>query len=201
MMWDEGLGHFCLLWFLGFLTIFLGLLAEKKLRLSKKITLFCIACGLIAYGTGLMGHTKGLQAGQVLIGLHLLIAAWWAGCLMPLAWYCNEPLDEVKRVMTRFGHIAIAACLILIICGLLLVIQLLPSFTALWTSNFGLMFLLKLIIVISIFTLAARHKLALVPKLNSKRQTALKTSIYAEALVMLFLLITSVVLSQSMTPG
>lgn len=151
---------------------------------------------ILAASFSLSGHPVelGLTA-QVLLTLHVVAMASWAGALWPLYISCRLlPSDKLGLIMHQYGQIAMVIVAILIICGGILIVQLLGSVGELFTSGYGQLVLLKLTLVSSMLLLGAWHKFSLVPELlRSHNPSPLKKSIALEGFICIgVLLVTSI---------
>ncbi|MED5526992.1 MAG: CopD family protein [Pseudomonadota bacterium] len=164
---------------------------------------YALAAIFMAIGGTRNGHSLDMGGvGQVLIALHLLAVGWWLGALYPL-WYLSRTLGgrEAAPIMARFGEDAAVVLVVLFItgCSALILIGVLPE---LGVSPYGKMMAIKLLLVIGVLLLAARHKWKLVPTLAaSPDASALARSIVIEGLVMLSLLAATAYLSLLPGPG
>lgn len=179
-------------------------LSQRKVSLNSARSRFKpsqYALGLIfglilAASFSLSGHPAelGLTA-QVLLTLHVIAMASWAGALWPLYISCRLlPSDKLGLIMHQYGQIAMIIVAILIICGGILIVQLLGSVGELFTSGYGQLVLLKLTLVSSMLLLGAWHKFSLVPELlRSHNPSPLKKSIALEGFICIgVLLVTSI---------
>ena len=134
--------------------------------------------------------------------LHIFAISCWVGALWPLYKSCQLlPKVEVKRLMHQFGQLAIAIILVLLVSGVTLLLQYLNSVAELFTSNYGQLILLKLLLVSGMLLLGAWHKLSLVPQITEKHHlVTLKRSISVEILIAFFVLIITSVFTTLVGP-
>ncbi len=101
-------------------------------------------------------------------------AAWLGGLVMlmvlalPLLARLAEP-DRVRLgagVVVRFSSVAVAAVVVLVITGVYRALAELPSLSALWTTDYGLALLAKLVVFGIMLVLAAWNRLVLHPRLE-----------------------------------
>ncbi len=139
---------------------------------------------------------------KALFMLHIFAISCWVGALWPLYKSCQLlPKVEVKRLMHQFGQLAIAIILVLLVSGVTLLLQYLNSVAELFTSNYGQLVLLKLLLVSGMLLLGAWHKLSLVPKITEKHHVVtLKRSISVEILIAFFVLIITSVFTTLVGP-
>ena len=153
----------------------------------------------------LIGHTSDLSIiSQISISLHVVIIAWWLGSLWPLWLACSFlPNSKLKQVMAEFGRYASYLVLSLIVCGIVVGYQLLGSIHALFFSDYGQVFLIKLVFFSVLIGIASLHKYKLVPQLNSALQGTVKLqgSIKYEIYIAVFVLITTACLTTLVGPS
>jgi putative copper export protein len=141
-------------------------------------------------------HAAARTAAPLLLGIHILAVAFWLGALAPLLILTRrrEP-RALGAVAARFGRIAVAVVAALLAAGAAVLWILLGSFSELWSSGYGCLACVKIVIVACLLTLAAWNKLRLVPRIVAGDPVAvrsLRRSIRAEMLVAaLILLITA----------
>ncbi|MEQ9209642.1 MAG: CopD family protein, partial [Pseudomonadales bacterium] len=167
--------------------------------------LWLIALYALMASFSLIGHTAELNIRvQIALSLHVLVVAWWMGGLWPLWLSCKELDSEgLHSLMHRFGQLAQVAVAVLIATGVFLAIQLLGSVSALWLTDYGQIFLLKLVGVSAILLIGLYHKVRLTPELISKPESSyrLARSIQIEMFVGLLVLLTTAVLTTLVGPS
>lgn len=133
--------------------------------------------GLISfYSFAAIGHVPG--AGglwlQIILVLHLAVAAFWIGVFTPLRMLASrtETLPTAAMLGHQFGIFAIIAVPVLIIAGLAMSWQLLGSVPAMWQTSYGITLLVKIGVVGLLLTLAAMNKLRFVPALELSNRNA-----------------------------
>lgn len=122
----------------------------------------------------LEGHTSDHELRYILgvtVALHLLIAHWWFGALMPLgALLRDADTTHAHGVAVRFGRIAALLVPILGIAGLIALLILVD-----WqidpASTYQQRFALKLVAVTCVLSIAAVNKLWLTPSLKNAPET------------------------------
>ena len=103
------------------------------------------------------GHANGVGA-QLADVLHVLSAAMWGGGILALAWL--RPPDgwnsaEARVLLERFGRVALIAFGITALTGVLRATESLNGVTDLWTTNYGVVLLLKAFGVLLMLGLSA----------------------------------------------
>lgn len=189
---------------LGYSTLFRLLslifisLSTFQWRFAKACTLLGILIFICSFP--LIGHTLVHNHFiAIVLGFHVLSASFWVGSLWPLHQLCKHPDTAlVSRLMSRFGHVAIAWISILLLSGLTLLIVLLPSPYTLLTTLYGEILLTKVVIVLVLLSLAVLNKMIFVPTLSTKpivgNANRLKSVITMEmGLVLLILFATTII--------
>lgn len=165
-----------------------------------------LGAACVALSFGLTGHaTRDPQwALLVLITIHLLAVNFWFGALLPLYQLSKPGLDTVEaaRLSHRFGQQASIIVPILIAVGGVFAYLLLGSLQAVFSTAYGQMLLLKLVIVALVLGIAALNKLRLVPAMEAEAAGAAKrfqASLRWEALVFLMIFTATALLTTSFT--
>ncbi|OWJ56310.1 copper resistance CopC/CopD family protein [Inquilinus limosus] len=139
----------------------LGLLALalRRGRASAAIALLAVA----ATGTALAasGHASA-AAPQILtrpaVFLHAVGIAFWAGALLPLGLLLRAGGPGATAALRRFSALIPVAVLPLAAAGILLAVVQLGQVSALWTTDYGRVFLVKLALALALFGLAALNR-------------------------------------------
>jgi len=166
--------------------------------------LWSVAIACMLYGYTAFGHSGTAASWQKLvIALHIAMAFLWFGSLPALRKACTSmPLNELKRSMEKFGRHMLIAVPLLFISGLLFFRGLsghwLPQLPL---GDYELVLLVKLISVAAILTLAAVHKLWMVPHLeDEKGRSRLQRSIAVEMVLASLIFLVAAALSTSFSP-
>ncbi len=180
---------------------------QRPPKLAPGIGLVGVVLVLAAFTQ--VGHTTGEPRLllSLLLGMHLLAAAFWTGSLWPL--YRMAGLagarGQAAVILARFGRIAAWAVAALLCAGILLAALLLEGLRALWTTAYGQLLLTKILVVIAILLLAAGNKWRLVPAFERRDARAplrLRASIALEmALAAAVLLVTATLTTLSAPSG
>jgi copper resistance protein D len=116
-----------------------------------------------------VGHIRGLlpnTAPLLLLCMHLLCAAFWLGALGPLLIAARDGGDtRVALLASRFGKLALGVVLLLVAAGAAVLWTLIGDAAQFWSSDYGLLMALKLLMVAALLSTAAVNKLYLTPKL------------------------------------
>jgi len=109
---------------------------------------------------------------------------------------------NLKIVAHRFGVLAMGYVGLLLGAGLGYAYLLLDEFSLMFTSKYGNILLVKVVLVVSLLSLAAINKLKLVPSLETRQTTAVMRfhrSVQFEIAISLIILTASSLLTTSMT--
>ena len=153
-----------------------------------------------------VGHISGRETALLDIALtfHLLAVALWIGILTPLKRLASQPATYAvaANVGHRFGLVAMVAVPALIAVGGYMGYQLVGSFTALITTGYGQVLIIKVVLVASLLGLAAANKLRFIPDLSTGNPAAashLVKSISVEWFIILTVLGVTAVLTSNLT--
>lgn len=205
VLWQSGVGTSYQLrligWIIfGLLLIIMYFYASTIRALSFLALLVSI---LIAASFVWIGHTaeKAIWVRLALV-LHIFIAMWWVGLLYPLRSWCKElTANTLQQLMHEFGNQASYLVALLLLAGVGISYALEGSVMAFFTTDHGNLLLLKLGVVAGILSIAAYHKLRLVPSLtNNKIALKLQFSISVEMGIALLILIITAALSTLVGP-
>jgi putative copper resistance protein D len=148
-------------------------------------------------------HTAPSPAASILVGAHLLAAAFWLGALAPLWVYArgHEP-RRVAAVATRFSRAALVLVSVLVAAGIIVLAMLLGHLSALG-SSYGRTACIKLALVAAVLACAAYNKQSLTPRLLGGEHEALhplRISIAIEMLLAALILIVTAALTTLVGP-
>jgi putative copper resistance protein D len=212
LMWKSSVGTVvftrCVTFF--FAGVFVGyqlyVLSKKRDPIGLRMPWIAVILMSLGFGYSytLLGHTTEIRYGHsLLISLHVLIGLGWIGSLWPLRRACAVLSHQtLHTLMVHFGRCAVWLVAVLIACGVLMLWQILSSFEQLFTDDYGLIFLIKITLVLIMLALAAWHKLKLVPRLllQVDGRKALSHSIGFEMLIGLFVLLSSAIVTTVVGP-
>jgi copper resistance protein D len=154
--------------------------------------------------TGHVHSLGGYMFPLLLLGLHLLGAAFWLGALAPLEIIAREgDLSLTAATAARFGAAAVFVVGVLIAAGATLLWLLLGGFGDVLGGTYGRLAVLKLVFVAGLLALAAFNKLRLTPRLfegDAGAARSLRTSIRFELLSALLVLTATAVLTSTAGP-
>lgn len=130
---------------------------------------------LIVAGTGLGGHTQGLDTpglSPLLVSLHVAIAAFWVTAPFTLWPQTATPNDALALRMQRFSHVAVWCVPVLFASGLWLAWRLTGSFEALLTEPYGQLLTAKFLLATCALGLGAINKAWMTGRLQEQAPKA-----------------------------
>ena len=165
-------GKAALLSLLGFIIIYFSCL--KQSIVFYLLSFVGISTLLLSFV--IFGHsTKHGLAGQFLIIVHLVGLSYWIGALLPLRKMCNFiDNDKLKIVAHLFGIYAIGYVGVLVAAGLIFSYILLGDISALISTDYGNVLLIKMIVVSTLLSLGAINKFKIIPNLSIDQNLGLK---------------------------
>lgn len=208
MLWQTSLGTSLVVKVVSFLLVLVTTKLVSRESFVNINLLFIIqflgVLGLVS-SYGIVGHISdlGVIAKSILM-IHIVLVSCWIGSLWPLLSACKI-LDshELQKLMHRFGSYALYAVGILILFGGLLSILLVNDWSQLLYTEYGIVFALKLLLVLIVLAVAALNKLLFVPRLieNNNGNGTLQISIRVELGFAILVFMVTAVLSATMGPS
>lgn len=207
MLWQSSLGDALDYQVLGFLLLWFGksgaqLIEDIDPKIQTKyfsISTMIFGALILARSFSVVGHSvEYALIFQLILSLHFLCVAWWIGSLVPLKTACRVlERNALFQLMDTFGKFASVVVAVLIVSGTTLLVLFSDGKLAFFTTDYGLLLLAKLALVSAILVIALHHKLKLVPSLAKEvnANIVLERSIFREALVAIFILITTAILT------
>lgn len=184
----------------GLVLLMLGLL---QTRLARGVQIVGGVCAIT--GLAVIGHLYDRGSSMLFYGLllHLICATLWIGILLPLHQRAAG-LDggQAADLGERFGRVAMVFVPLLLLVGGYMAYALTGSLTALLTTGYGQMLLLKVALVAVLLALAALNKLIFVPRLRAGNRTAargLVRVIRAEGAMIALILLATAMLTTALT--
>lgn len=165
MLLDSTLGWSWGLAFIGFLGCFVG--ALDKIKNSTCLQLVTSGTFLVVLSFWFAGHLVDSHwYVHLSLLIHVVAIGMWLGSLLPL-WKVTTiaDLELMRRIMLKFGKIALFFIPALLIAGLFMLLFLLDDFRLLFQDSYGQTMLAKLFAVTLLLGLGALNKLVLVPRL------------------------------------
>lgn len=135
---------------------FIGGAPGKALSLVGYIA---IGAALAASGHASAAHPQWLMRPAVF--MHGIGIAFWAGALVPLGITLKSPSADATALLRRFSRTIPFAVLPLVIAGLLLAIVQVRTVGAITTTAYGRVLLVKLVILVILFSLAVINRFRL----------------------------------------
>ena len=166
---------------------------------QRPSALALLGASMAATSFAAVGHAHAVAASSIamaLLGVHVLCVAFWLGALAPLLLVAGSgDVRHVAATARRFGSIAVGVVAVLVLSGATVLYFLLGSVSALGSSGYGRIVLVKLGLVACLLGLAAFNKWRVTPQLMAGDSTAvrrLRRSIQLEMLLgVLILLVTA----------
>lgn len=177
----------------------------------------------LAFGISfaVLGHVANLSVpGRILIILHFVAVALWGGALLPLLMVLRHVGREARDtsvdnlglqaqlratilLLTEYGRLAWAFIGGMLLSGVILIWMLLDSPANLFSTTYGRLLCVKLVLVTGLMLLGALNKYRLVPRLTDSPADitawlALRRSIKVETLLV-FLVLTATALFTTVT--
>lgn len=203
IMWDSSIGQSALLRSIGLALAIVVLVSPLILNNIVKQSLLMLSLLILGYSFTLFGHIAELGLiEKVLLMLHVMVMMWWFGALYPLKLAC-QIFDNGKlyKVMEKFSKQAMVLVSLLLFAGLWLALQLFPNVAALLHSSYGQTLLLKLLLVILVLAMGAKHKWQLVPQLKKGfGKNILEQSIAIEMVIAISILLVTAALTSVVGP-
>ncbi len=148
--------------------------ALAALRLDRLV----LSMGGAAVALGslvVVGHTRSFGPAWLVLAAdltHVVAAAiWWGGVIALTVCLTVRPRLRARvrgELIARFSAVAGYAVLALVIAGVVLYWRIGHSWSGLWESGYGRLVLLKSILVLPVFAVAAWNRLRLMPKLATR---------------------------------
>jgi copper transport protein len=162
---------------------------------------------VLASGLSLSGHSavepNSTWFSEIVDFLHLGAASIWVGGLLALA-LAVWPLHPEQRKTAFLGFSRLATVLVgvLVLAGVYLTIQRLPSVSDLWSSSYGRTLLIKLAVVSVALLWGAAHHFLVRPRLERGNVPGqLRRSLLGESSVAVAVLLAAAVLVNSAPPA
>lgn len=171
IVWQSVIGEQALVRIPAFLLAIVALITWGKYSPLFNALNILVTVGVlivITYSFTFTGHSAEKNFWiKALLVLHVLAITCWVGSLLPLYKSCQLLAPtEVKRLMHQFGQLAIIIIVLLLASGITLILQYLDTVADLFSSSYGQLILLKLLLVSAMLILGAWHKLSLAPQIG-----------------------------------
>ena len=191
----------------GYSTAFTGfavmLIAHSLSGNAKRFGLM-IGSVAILFSATMSGHSQlGGVLTQSLLMVHLFGIAFSLGALLPFRWIWMQPdTNNLGALAHRFGVLAMGYVGLLLSAGLGYAYLLLGDVSLIFTTRYGNVLLIKIVLAGALLSLAALNKFKLVPSLEITSPQAVRrfqSSVKFEIALVIVILITSSLLTTSMT--
>jgi copper resistance protein D len=203
LTWHSSSGLAQMLRLLGLLAIVIGV--ARRDRPMRWVALSGAAVAVLSFVV--TGHTSTDSSRALLaplLGMHLLLVAFWAGALVPLYLISDEPARAYAiPVLRKFSAIAGALVPFIAIAGILMAFLLAPDL-AMLRQPYGELLLLKLALFTALMGFAGYNKWRLVPAMErgeASAPAALRRSIATEAVLIVAVLCVTAVLTEFFSPA
>jgi copper transport protein len=189
---------------LAFLAIFAAQLSfsassRRNARVLSAVGLACVGAALAASGHASAASPQWLMRPAVFI--HALGIAFWTGALLPLAGLLLARPRDAAATLRRFSRAVPYAVVLLIASGVVLAAVQVEVRSALSSTDYGRLLLVKLALLVILFSLALYNRFSLTGRVEAGEAAAARTlirSIAAE--VALALLIFAIAAAWRFTP-
>ncbi len=133
-------------------------------RSFSLLALICAGLALAASGHASTARPRLLTAPTVF--LHAIGVAFWIGALIPLMTTLHGGAPAVTATLLRFSRAIPFVLVAIVLCGVALaIIQLDARIATLWTTSYGRLLSLKLLLLVPLFGLAAYNRYKLTPSI------------------------------------
>jgi copper transport protein len=182
--------------------VFLAWLTDRDVFLWPA---FLIALGFVS-GLSLSGHSAA-DAGsswksELADWAHLSAACLWIGGLVQLVVVVWPLVPELRRpALLAFSRLATVCVGVLLLAGVYLAILRLPNVSDLWTTGYGRILLVKIVLVALAFAWGGLHKLRAVPVVaRDGTLPRLRASLAGESMVGMIVLLVAAFLVNAKPP-
>lgn len=172
LLLNTAIGHVHVIRILSFAVITLLMTVVVMRKPSHFYTWQKLLLGLfilpIIYSFSQLGHVvNSTVLAQVLLSVHVLIMSVWLGVLYPL-WLTTHKIVglPLKQCIHLFGVIASFIVAILLLCGISVALMLIQNMDVLLNTPYGYGFMIKMVFVLAILSLAVLNKYYFTPRLQ-----------------------------------
>jgi copper transport protein len=194
----------------GGLLVLAGLIEPGSSARRRSAQVAALVVGFVAIaGFSIEGHTRSQHPIPLMITfdvIHLVAGAVWLGgiaCLV-MAYRSGPHPDVLARVVGRFSAMAVFAVAAVLAAGTGMAILVLPTFSDLFTTGYGLTLLVKVALVLPVVGLGAYNHRRLVPAMSGgaaaapERRRRLGSVVTIELAVLIVVLgVTAVLVNRS----
>jgi len=155
------------------------LLAALSLRApgrgAKALSLAGIAMAGVAFA--LRGHAATASPQLLmrpLVFLHMAAVLFWSGSLVPLLLLMRRGLPDGVEALESYSRPIRSAIVVLVPSGLIIAAVQLGAFNELWSSGYGIVLSVKLVLLVALFGLAALNRFSITPRIRGGDVAALR---------------------------
>lgn len=152
-----------------------------RARVMSLGALLGVGLALATTGHAATASPRWLTAPAVFV--HGIALAFWVGSLAPLALVMRGPRQAAIEVLKRFSWVIPFAVAALLASGLLLAVVQLERPDALWTTSYGRVLAIKLMLIALLLAIALWNRLSLTPQVGEgqdKSRRLMRRTIIAE---------------------
>lgn len=172
------------------LALLLAALALLLARMAERRALLAgLALILMAGAAATTGHAATAPPQALMrpaVALHMLGAGLWIGALLPLIAALRA--GNAQPALRRFGAIIPWALAVLLASGAALSVVQVHQVAALWTTAYGRVLLVKLVLVAGLLALGLWNRIALTPRAEAGDNDPLRRVIRVEILLALLVI-------------
>jgi putative copper resistance protein D len=122
-------------------------------------------------GRTLVGHLSADEWGGMAVAVHALAAALWCGGLAALVLTVDHR-GQWARVLPRFSRMSLMCVAVLIVGGVAGAVVALTSPVELWSTGYGRLLSVKILLTVALTVLAWRNRTVWLPAARTHRSTA-----------------------------
>ena len=170
---------------------------------AKRVGLF-IGSIVVIFSFSMAGHSQlGGVITQALLMVHLFGITFWLGSLLPFRWIClQDDTTNLSGLAHQFGILAMGYVGLLLSAGFFYAYMLIGELSLIFTTSYGNLLLIKIILVCALLFLAALNKFKLVPSLEKSPLLGVKkfkSSVQLEIVLAFIIVFASSLLTTSIT--
>ena len=141
---------------------------------GRRRPFWLVGTGLVALvGFPIEGHTRTTDPGWLMVSfdlLHLTAGAIWVGGIAGLvfAFLSSPDAAPLARSVRRFSAAALGTVVVLAAAGTVMAVIVLPSLSDLWSTGYGRVLLVKVVLVAAVVALGAYNRRWLVPAVGPR---------------------------------
>lgn len=182
-------------WIMLFALSFIGFVLLHRSRFFDSLWLL-----LLLFTQSFIGHSYGIggENGAILVNfVHLLAAAVWGGGLLYIAVHWKNRRDHVKQFLPQYSHLALDSIILLVLSGGLMVFLFLPDLSYLLYTQWGIMMLIKIALVLGVIAVGSYLRRAI----KKNEETALRKGLKLDfSLMAAILLVVGIMTTLSPLP-